>query len=211
MKQYPVICKPEEGFKGRGIIAIYGKTQLHEAPREFRKQSTSFLVQPIIHGTEYRVLVIDKTVYVAHTKVMPHVIGDSMRTIEQLLAANPDTPQDQSFINSELRNRAITGQHILPQGEIFPTHITRKGGKEVYVKTDIPLAIRRWAQQLRKDLTATTLGIDVFIPDDVSATDKYQIIEINASPGFTYLASRYQLNHVVEKIAEDVLRSYFKI
>lgn len=209
--QFPVLCKPEEGFKGRGITTANNRTELTLAITAFKKNNENFLVQPVIRSNEYRVLLIENQVFVAHTKALPSITGNGRDSVDTLLQTHTTIPQDEAFITTTLRSHGLTRRDILPKDFKLQTHITRKGGTTFYAKEAIPTPIRRWMKQLGRDLHTKTLGVDVFIPDDITDTTHYQIIEINASPGFTYLASRYKQKALVNEIAEHILRSYFRL
>ncbi len=207
---FPVLVKPENGNQGRGIIIANNQTELSKYAHKLYKKDDNFMIQELIFGTEYRVLFINNKVYAAHTKEFPHVLGNGQDSIAKLLS-EATFKIDENFLKSYLQSKNLTKRSIPEVAEKIPYNITRKGSTIFYALNDVPKPIQKWAKQTAKDLGTEVCGFDVFIPDDLKDFKNYQIIEINASPGFTYLASRYKQTALIQKICADVLRDYFKI
>lgn len=210
-KTFPIIIKPEYGNKGKGIRVIKNLKELQIYGRELYTEKRSFMVQKIVFGTEYRVLILNKKVYVVHAKEFPHIVGDGVHTIAQMLKNEDQTKVDTNFLTAYLRQQGLTTATVIPKGEKVPFNITRKGSFSYYKSKKIPTPITQWAKELCKDLSSPIVGVDVFIPDDFSKFENYRIIEVNASPGFGYLADRYKEKELVETICKDVLAEYFNI
>lgn len=210
LTKFPYIVKPEEGNKGRGIIIVKNARELTRAAKRLYAAGQQFMIQPIFYGTEYRVLIIAGKVHVAHTKEFPSVEADGVRTVRQLLAT-ATTAVDANFVDAFLATHNLKPRSIPERGMKIPYHITRKGSTEYYCQRagTIPKHIRIWGEQLAQDLSTKTVGVDVFIPDNPADISKATIIEINASPGFVYLAKRYRDSETVRDIATAVLREYF--
>jgi len=206
--QFPVLVKPERGFKGQGFFIANTATELKRQSNKLFTERQNFLIQKLTFGTEYRVLVVNNTVYAAHTKAFPVVTADGSRTVAALL---PDAqyPVDTNFLNSFLKKHKLTLKSIPPAGTEIAYNITRKGTKKFYDTTTVPSAITQWAQDTVKTMGTPTCGFDVFIPDNVADTDNYQIIEINASPGFRYIANKYKRPDITTAICRDILTSHF--
>ena len=213
LKRFPYLIKPEEGNKGKGIKIVSTTAELVAYATALYQEDRQFMVQPLEYGTEYRVLVINKKVRVAHTKEFPVVLGDGIKTVSALLQDAAYTV-DYHFVDAFLQTQQMDRSSVPEKGMRIPIHITRKGSTQYYsnfstTARPVPAHIQRWGTKLAKDLGTKTLGVDVFIPDEPKAVSESKIIEINASPGFVYLQDRYKDKQTVTKICEEVLTSYF--
>lgn len=210
-KHFPILFKPAVGLKGRGIQIVANAHDLTELAVHHWNIGSSFLLQPIYQQTEYRILIVNNTVYAAHAKQLLVITGDGTRTIDSLLHTTA-YPTDSVFIDLQLTKHGYSKTTILPKGETIPYSITRKGDPALFFGPDeIPPAMQAWAQSIVAKLGVATIGIDVFVPDDYTNTSAYRIIEINSNPGFTYLATKYQQSDLVTQIARDILMQYFAI
>lgn len=210
-KHFPAIVKPEVGNKGLGIKIVNTAAELQKYAKELYAANRNFMVQRLMFGTEYRVLIINHKVYVVHAKEFPHVTGDGKSTIKQLLREVDKTKVDQNFLASYLKDHTLRLTSVAKKDEKVPYNITRKGSHSYYESADIPKSLQKWADQLCTDVSSPVIGVDVFIPDDFSKFKDYRIIEINASPGFGYLKDRYKDASLVKTICRDVLVDYFNI
>ncbi len=210
VRSFPVLMKPERGFKGRGFFIANTKQELLAQGAKLFTTKQNFLVQKLAFGTEYRVLVVNNHVYAAHTKAFPIVTADGKKTVAALTRST-EHPVDKNFLTSFLTKEKLTLKSIPAAGTEIPYNITRKGTKTFYDATTVPAAIKRWALTTVKTLGTPTCGFDVFIPDDVTDTAGYTIIEINASPGFRYIANKYKRHDIVEAIAQDIVTTHFNI
>lgn len=211
VSQFPVVVKPEVGNKGRGIVIATNTRELLGYGKELFSQKRHFMVQKLTFGTEYRVLMINKKVYVVHAKEFPHVTGDGTHSLDQLLKPIANETINNQFLTLYLEENDLTRDSVIEHNKKIPYNFTRKGSFSYYESTRIPQSVAKWAIQLGEQLCSTTIGIDVFIPDDFTDHAQYKIIEINASPGFGYLRDRYKDAALVEQICEDVLRAHFHL
>lgn len=209
VRRFPVLVKPESGFKGNGFYIANTKTELFTHAKTLYARAQNFLVQQLTFGIEYRVLVVNNHVYAAHTKRFPTVIGDGKKTVDTLLK-KAAYPIDENFLTNALDTHHLNRQSVPDVGVEIPYNITRKGTETLYDDQSMPPAIQKWALETVRTLGTPTCGFDVFIPDDVTKTDQYTIIEINASPGFRYLANKYKRFDIVNAIAADIISSHFE-
>ena len=213
LTRFPYVLKPEEGNKGKGIVIAANESELLKHTQKFYREKRQFMAQPLVLGTEYRILVISGKVQVAHAKEFPSVTADGKQTVRSLIKA-ASYPIDKNFLKTFLRAEQLKETDIPEKGVKIPIHITRKGGALYYsnlnpTKQSVPKHIQKWGTQLAKALSTKTLGVDVFMPDDATSIDSAIIIEINASPGFIYLEKRYKDKITVDEICKKMLRAYF--
>ena len=85
---YPVVVKPVDGNRGRGVAI--GLTQDHEVATAFEAAATfsasrTVLVEKLAPGNQHRVLVVDGKISSAYRRQTAAVTGTGVHTIHQLL------------------------------------------------------------------------------------------------------------------------------
>src|SRR3989338_4601232 len=60
--RFPVVVKPNEGSHGTGVFLVQNKRQFYRAMRHILREGRVALVQNVIRGRDYRVVVLDKDV-----------------------------------------------------------------------------------------------------------------------------------------------------
>lgn len=208
VKKYPVVCKPEDGVRGRNIKVATNEKQLKQYFDQMKKINGSFLVQPVVTGNEYRVAVYENKVFAMHNKNFYVITGNGKESVAALSKKRKSTP-DMNFMSLILNERNYTTRTILPIGETIPVRVGKNDGDTLLIENKIPKATRDWALTLCKDLGCSTIGIDVIIPDNVTDTAEYKIFEINASPAFSYLEVQYGCRTLVDKIAHHIVMKSF--
>jgi cyanophycin synthetase len=208
----PVVVKPQCGNHGQGVTV--GVTTPAEAARAYEKASSSgpagaaVIVEKLVPGRDYRVLVIDGRVEAAAELRPASVTGDGSRTISQLIAAANADPRrgeghareltritlDEGAI-SYLASQDLDGQSVPASGQTVALRQNANlstGGtsKDVTdrVHGDVAELCRRAAAVAGLDIC----GIDVRLAD-ISAPlvepgyhgEQRQgaVIELNACPG----------------------------
>ena len=209
IKKFPVVCKPENGLRGRGIKVATDQTQLEEYCLKAKKKDMSFLVQPIVTGNEYRVAVFEDRVFFVHNKNFYAITGNGTDSIGALCNKRKN-PVDKDYMSYLLKKLNYTRGTILPDGEKIPVKVIKNDGNEIFTEDEIPKPIKNWALKLCKDLGCSTVGIDLIIPDDITEVSKYKIFEINASPAFSYIEPHYRCKDLVDKIAAHIVAKSFK-
>jgi hypothetical protein len=209
IKKYPVVCKPEDGVRGRNIRVANNEKQLQQYYLGAKKVQGSFLVQPIITGNEYRIAVYENKVFAMHNKNFYAITGNGSDTIASLCKKRKSTP-DMNFVNHILIERGYSTKTVLPAGEKIPVKIGKNDGDTLLTESNIPKPVRDWALTLCKKIGCTTVGIDVIIPKDVTDVANYKIFELNASPAFSYLEVQYGCRELVDKVAKHIVKQSFK-
>lgn len=208
---FPVIIKPNDGMKGRDISLITNSKELIEACLHFYKSAKKILIQPVIWDDEYRITFIANAPVMVHKKSQPRVYGDGVSTLKQLLAAQPDTLKEPNFIKWNLRSNKLLLSSILSVGEEFETHIIKKRTPEYYVTEKLPPQVVKWGSALMQDFSCSTIAIDFTSKDDLQTPERFVIFELNACPGWTYVTSELGDAETPYKLANLILKSYFKL
>ncbi len=212
VQKFPVIVKPDVGFKGNDISVVATKTSLRKVLQKHYIDKKDVLIQPILKHNEYRILIVNNKVELVHIKQHHHITGDGKTTIETLLAPINARRKDETFIAQQLQLRTLKRTSVLPKGEKFPYHLTRYSDpNDYYESTNIPKEVSKWAQKLAKDISCSTIGIDIFAPKGLLQTDAYIVIELNANPALEYIQSRYNDPHTMKRIIQNTLSHYFSV
>src|SRR5688572_3443804 len=83
---FPVVVKPYNANHGRGVsIELMSDEQVAVAFHEAQKHSRSVIVESYITGFDHRMLVIHGELVAVSRRLPGHVVGDGMKTIEQLI------------------------------------------------------------------------------------------------------------------------------
>ncbi len=210
IKKYPVIAKPETGFKGNDISIAENKTRLRTILKQNYQNKKNILIQPILHNDEYRILIVNNTVEVVHIKQWHHITGDGKQTLGTLLSKINDREKDAVFIKQQLNQRNLTLSSVLSKNDTFPYHLTRFSSPDDYYQSKkIPKVISSWAQKLAFDISSPTIGIDIFAPKGILNPSSFIIIELNANPAFDYIKYRYNDPEKMKQIITNVLTHYF--
>jgi D-alanine-D-alanine ligase-like ATP-grasp enzyme len=204
----PILIKPTSGHDGSGIVLCYTKKQATDLITTYYQSNESFLAQPFIDKSEYRITVVDREIVFIHLKKFPTVIGDGVKTVAELIKKAKYS--DQSVIQQECLKQKVTLETILKKGAVFKTHITKKSDPSFYITKNFPDKINEWVTKLCAELGIGTVGIDVFIKGNFENPTQMMIIELNSKPGLSYIPKYYHDKETPLLIATRSLESYFK-
>lgn len=199
---YPVVVKPNNGHMGAGVsVGMRNRREVNEAFRRARQFGRSVLVEEMIEGADYRMLVIDGKLCAAAKRVPGHVVGDGTLTIEELVAeVNSDprrgTGPTHSWTRIKIDDQAdrliaelgYTRQSIPPEGEVVYLRRnanTSDGGTAVDVTDDVHPDNRDIAVRTAKIIGLDIAGVD-FLTRDISTSmweNGGKVIEVNSRPG----------------------------
>lgn len=119
---FPVVAKPDIGCRGVGVRPIRCEDDLSAYLRDFPTGANLILQEMIEHDAEAGVFYIrlpgeeKGRIFSLTLKYFPHVIGDGVSTLEELIAADPRAGRLQHIYTP--RHRAQL-KKVLPKGEPF--------------------------------------------------------------------------------------------
>lgn len=209
--EFPVLTKPNKGHDGVNIAICENIEQLISTCKSFYENEKDFLIQPYITHNEYRVLVVENELVLIHSKRNQTIIGDGRSTIKILLDAIPESKKSSVVIDWQHKKLNSTMESILLEGEKFEFHITKIPSNDTYYTENFPNEIKFWAEELARKMSSSVLGIDVFIPKEITDLSSYKIIELNSNPAVYYLPKRCDDRITGYKIVERVLTGYFNL
>lgn len=198
----PVAVKPRYGNQGRGVAAnLTTEEQVRAAYAAARQEGSSIVVEEFIAGADHRLLVIGDKLAAAARREPPHVVGDGMRTIAELVAqvnSDPRRGSDHATSLSRIRIDAIA-LGVLSEQQLTPDSIPAAGQKALIRRnanlstggaaadvTDLvhPEVAAR-AIDAARAVGLDIAGIDVLAVDISRPLEEQNgaIVEVNAGPG----------------------------
>lgn len=222
---FPVIVKPNSGSQGVGVTLVHNQRQFYRAMRSIFKRDRVALVQKLIRGRDYRVVVLDDRVISVYERIPLNVVGNGRSTIRQLLtdkqrrfvAASRDTaikPRDPR-IAEKLERQGLSFRSMPTKGRriyLLDNANLSTGGDSIDVTDQIHPNFQAIAVKLTRDMGLRLCGVDLMVDGDISQRPTtYHILEINAAPGLDHYAKTGRRQQkVVESLYLEVLRSLEK-
>ena len=185
---FPVFCKPNTGSRGDFAEIIADAAQLSGYASRVAPHYESFLVEPVIGGTEHRVFVQDSRVVFHASKAAPTVIGDGRSTLGQLAAA-----LDRSALTGGVSATVVAGrsQHDIPaDGERIALSGRRNlsaAGAVEHVSTEAHPALARTAIAAMAAIGLRVGAVDLFDSSPTGDFSDLVVIEVNGNPGLRTL------------------------
>lgn len=221
-KASPVIVKPNEGSHGTGVFLVQNKKQFMRAARFIFKGDRVMLVQRVVRGRDYRIVVLDTKVISAYERIPLSVVGDGSSSIKKLLqkkqgkfrAASRDTRirLDDIRIAHKLGLQKLALRSVPERGQkvfLLDNANLSSGGDAVDVTRPIHPDFKKLAIRLTRDMGLRFSGVDIMVAGDIrNPPRKYWILEINAAPGLDhYVQTGPAQQKIVENLYLKVLRS----
>lgn len=219
---FPVVVKPNSGSQGSGVAIVHTKHEFFSAMHAIFKHNRVALVQRVVPGKDYRLVVLDDEVISAYERVPLSVTGDGISSIVQLLEAkqrqfkigkrdtqiNVEDPR----ISCKLARQRLSFETVLKKGELtylLDNANLSTGGTSIDVTEIAHPDFKKLAISLTKDMGLRLCGVDLMIDGSIdTATDAFWILEINAAPGLDHYAkSGDKQEAVVEALYGKVLKS----
>jgi len=200
---YPLVIKPINGNHGRGITCgIENEEQALEAFAAAKEVSKTVIVEQLIIGEDYRLLVIDHKLVAAAKRSPAHVVGNGKHTIQELIDEVNSDPRRgyghekvltaisvNDMTMNLIKDKDYTLETVLKDGEKLDLKETANlstGGTATDV-TDIvhPYNIFM-AERISKIIGLDICGIDIMTTDISTPLPetKGAVLEVNAGPGF---------------------------
>lgn len=200
---FPLVIKPINGNHGRGItIGIQNLVDAKIAFDAAKEVSNSIIVEQLIQGKDYRLLVINHKLVAAALRTPANIIGDGMHTIQQLINATNADPRrgyghenvlTQINVNQMtldlIHKENYTLDTILPDGEILYLKDTANlstGGTAEDVTDIVHPTNVMMAERISRIVGLDICGIDLMTHDISQTLEETNgaVIEVNAGPGF---------------------------
>ncbi len=197
-----VVVKPQDGNQGKGVVVnIESVEHLKVAYAAAAEVSSNVMVERFVPGNDYRLLVVGRRLVAAARRDPPHVIGDGVRTVRQLVAeVNTDPRRGDGHATALTRIRIddIAIARLAVQG--YTADSVPPLGARVVLRNNANLSTGGTATDVTDDVhpelaaraveAAQTIGLDIAGVDVVCETvvrpleaQGGAIVEVNAAPG----------------------------
>lgn len=199
---YPIVIKPLDGNHGRGItIDIRAWEQAEAAYDRAKAVSRGVIVERFYAGRDHRILVVNHQVVAVAERVPANVVGDSSRTIAELVERENQDPrrgnghdnvltqiQLDADTDKVLSRQGFTVETVLPLGQTAYLRATANlstGGTAIDRTDDIHPETVWLAERVSRIIDLDIAGIDVMTTDITKPLREADgvILEVNAAPG----------------------------
>ncbi|MFA7664512.1 MAG: cyanophycin synthetase [Burkholderiaceae bacterium] len=198
----PVVVKPRHGNQGKGVaVGVSGREQIRAAFDAASEHGSEVLVEKLLPGQDFRLLVVGDRMVAAARRDPPQVIGDGASTVRQLvdlLNTDPRRGDGHATALTRIRLDEIALARLAAQGHSPDTVPER--GERVVLRNNANLSTGGSATDVtdevhpelaaRAVVAAQTVGLDICGVDVVCTTVREPleaqdggIVEVNAAPG----------------------------
>ncbi len=224
---FPVIVKPNSKSEGIGVAKVRTKQEFLKAVKEVCALDRVFLVQRVMSGRDYRVVVYKGDVIAAYERVPLGIVGDGKNTIHALIQKklknfNIHGRKVRVTIHDERIKREVLAsgysfRSILPRYTelaLLPNANLSTGGEGKNVTKFIHPTWRTIAKQLANDVGLTLVGIDFLIQGEITRPRKestWCVLEVNPAPQlhhFSMIGKSEKM--LVEQLYRKILRDLWE-
>lgn len=194
----PVVVKPRDANHARGVFTnLVTQTQIESAYNFACREGNGVIVERFAPGNEHRLLVVGNRLIAAACGEAAHIVGDGVRTVEQLVAeqlnSDPRRGEGEAFPLSPIHFDEITRMQLERQGytvdSIPPDGATvvvqRNDNLSIDVTDQVHPSIAAHAVLAVQIVGLDVAGLDVVV-EDISRPLESQggvVVEVNAGPG----------------------------
>ena len=225
---FPVVVKPNSLSQGRLVCVCQNKKTFTEAVNKISKIDKVFLVQPLVYGHDFRILILDGEVISAYERTPFGIVGDGHSTVEKLIniklkslmhTRSINIKKDDFRIDNRLKRYKINRDTILPNKKYFSLldNCNLSSGGEAHDALDkMDYSNKKLAINIARDMGLRYLGLDIIVQNDISKpfnkkNNNYFVIEINAAPGVNHYAeSGKKQKRTVYEIYRKILKALAK-
>jgi len=213
----PVIVKPNSGSQGYGVCLVHTKRDFYTNVRRIFRHDKVVLVQPVVLGSDVRIVVLDNDVISAYIRRPLSVTGNGKDTIEKLLEKKQRLFNKQGRdtkirshdprLTAKLARQNLVQHSVLDKGQhiyLLDNANLSTGGDSIDITDSLHASFKALAITLTKDMGLRFCGVDMLIADESSyAPDTCKILEINAAPGLDHYST---IGSAQAAIVEDLYR-----
>ena len=196
----PVVVKPLTGRQGLAVsVEVSTAEEMKVAFEAAQEISSAILVEEMLPGRNYRVVVVGGRMVAASERFPPHVIADGVNSIRQLIEIENRNPlrgdghekpltkiKVDSDETSHLQHAGRSLDAVPSRGE-YVTLSNRSnlsiGATAQDVTDKVHPSIARMCERAARLIGLDICGVDLVIPDISLPITSGGIIEVNASPG----------------------------
>lgn len=194
----PVVVKPEDGNRGRGVfINLYTEAEVKMAYEQARAEGSGVIVERYISGKEHRLLIVGGKMVAAAKGDAVYVLGDGTQGIQALIDTQINTAPHRGNLESytlnlvkldaaveiELARQGLTVDTIPAVGQ--KVLIQRNGNVSIDCTDDVHPEVVARVEEAARIVGLDIAGIDL-VAEDIGKPLEEQggaVIEVNAGPG----------------------------
>ncbi|MEX8520979.1 MAG: cyanophycin synthetase [Leptothrix sp. (in: b-proteobacteria)] len=197
----PVVVKPQDGNQGKGVtVNIVSREHLELAFHTAAEHGT-VMVEKYLPGSDYRLLVVGHQLVAAARRDPPHVIGDGVHTVRELVEqvnADPKRGSGHATSLTKIRFDDIAVARLALQ-DLLPESVPEKGrrvilrnnanlstgGSATDVTDDVHPDVAARAVAAAQMVGLHICGVDVVCESVLRPLEEQDggIVEVNAAPG----------------------------
>lgn len=196
----PVVVKPLTGRQGNGVsIGLETADEIQQAYNNASSFSHTVLVEKLLTGRNYRLLVVDNRMIAASERTPCRVIGDGKHTIKELIDAENRNPLrgeghekpltqirvDHSVVQ-HLKRVNLTTKYVPRDKEelTLSERVNLSAGATARDVTDeVHPSIKSMCERAARLVGLDICGIDLIAGDISQPLTRGGILELNAGPG----------------------------
>ncbi|HUQ86348.1 MAG TPA: cyanophycin synthetase, partial [Vicinamibacterales bacterium] len=196
----PVVVKPLDGNQGRGVsMNLRTREQVVEAFEIAARISPRVIIEEMLIGNDYRVVMVNGRMVAAAQRIPAHVRGDGRHSIRQLVdLANHDPRRGEGHekpmtkIHSDPLVLALLKRHgwdfadVPAEGEMVMLRESANlstGGEARDVTDLVHPTVRQICERTARTIGLDICGVDLVAPGVEEPFETGGIVEVNAAPG----------------------------
>lgn len=194
---FPVFCKPNQGSKGEFAEIVTSAAAFRDYLDRVGPSYDVILVQPLLSGAEYRVVMLGERALFSYRKSPPFIEGDGERTVGALLLAAREAWKAAARVTPIEAVQARDAQgHVVSHRDIpepgqrltLAGRANRAaGGDAEDVRDDPPTQLADVGRAASAALGLGLAGVDIFDLSEARDLSRLVIIEVNANPAMETL------------------------
>jgi cyanophycin synthetase len=197
----PVVVKPQDGNQGKGVTVNVATREHLDAAYKAADEIGQVMVEKFLPGADYRLLVVGDKLVAAARRDPPHVIGDGVLTVKQLVdKVNSDPRRGDGHATSltKIRFDDIAVARLQLQ-DLTPESVPEKG-RRVILRNNANLSTGGTATDVTDDVHPEVAaraiaaaqvvglhvcGVDVVAESVLRPMEEVNggVVEVNAAPG----------------------------
>ncbi|MEJ6006268.1 cyanophycin synthetase [Paucibacter sp. AS339] len=197
----PVVVKPQDGNQGKGVTVNVVTREHMEIAYKAADEIGQVMVEKFLPGSDYRLLVVGDKLVAAARRDPPHVIGDGVLTVKQLVDkvnADPKRGDGHATSLTKIRFDDIAVARLTQQ-DLTPESVPEKG-RRVILRNNANLSTGGTATDVTDDVHPEVAaraiaaaqvvglhvcGVDVVAESVLRPLEEINggIVEVNAAPG----------------------------
>lgn len=200
---YPVFCKPNTGARGDYAELVPNEDALADYMKRLPQMYDAFLVEQLIHGDEYRVVLHDGAPVYYALKRPPQLVGDGVHTLGQLLGRVNEAIKGTGvspYPESSITAAGFTRDCIAKKGQAVPLagrqNLSALGGIDK-LGTDVPDALLRIARGACSAIGLRFAAVDIFDRSAQRDLSDLVVIEVNGNPTLKALEESGHLSLII--------------